>query len=589
MADGLANTGHKPVRTIHTSSFASNNVTSLRQVAVAVPRFRRSHVSHLPLVLRSVRQKTAMVALALATAPLLAPALSAQQAAGADPRLAKLKTEAQQLVDARAKQVQEIGMQEFETQKYLTGILEKEGFTVEKGVADMPSAWTAKWSNGTGKPEISLGSDVDGIPQASSKPGVGYRDPMIQGGPGHGEGHNSGQAVNIVAAIVVKQLMQRDKIDGTILLWPGIAEEQMAGKAFLVRAGIFKNTDVTLFTHVGSGLGVSWGPSSSSALISAEFKFRGESAHAGGQPWRGKSALDAAMLMGQAWEYRREHLRLQQRSHYVIRDGGDQPNVVPSTASIWFYFREQDYPRTMELFEIGKRIAQGAAMMTDTKVDTVNILGSGWSAHFSKPIAEAMHQNILKVGMPTWDDKDQTLAKGIQGELGSPQTGLSTEVNKELRGSPTLQNWMGGGSDDIGDVAWNVPTITLSFPSNIPGLPGHNWANAISMATPIAHKGAVAGAKVQAMTMLDIFLTPKVVTDAWDYFRNVQTKDIKYQPFIRPSDKPPTFLNADIMARYREEQKKFYYDPTKFKTYLEQLGIEYPTVRPLEAKPRGIN
>ncbi|MFO0072849.1 MAG: amidohydrolase [Gemmatimonas sp.] len=521
------------------------------------------------------------------------------QVAAADPRLAKLKEEALQMVQGRAKQVQEIvdmlfsfqelGFQEWESQKYLTTLLEKEGFKIEKGVAGIPTAWTAKWSYGTGKPEISLGSDVDGIPQASNKPGVGYKDPMVVQGPGHGEGHNAGQALNVVAAIVVKQLMQRDKINGTLLLWPGIAEEQMAGKAFLVRAGIFKNTDVTLFTHVSNDPGVQWGASGSSALISAEFRFKGSSAHAAGAPWRGQSALDAVMLMAQGWEYRREHLRLQQRSHYVIKDGGDQPNVVPSTASIWFYFREQDYPRTMELFDTGKRIAQGAAMMTDTKLDTVMILGSGWSAHFSKPVAEAMHQNIQTVGMPVWDDKDQTLAKGIQRELGQPDFGLSSEVNKQLRGSETPQNWMGGGSDDIGDIAWNVPTVTLRFPSNIPSLPGHNWANAISMATPIAHKGALAGAKVQALTLLDILLTPKVVTDAWDYFKNVQTKTVKYQPFIRPSDQPPIWLNADIMAKYKPQLQKFYYDPSKYKTYLEQLGIEYPTVRPIEAKPKGNN
>ena len=526
-------------------------------------------------------------------------ATAAAPAAPVDPKLAKLKAEAVQMVEGRAKQVQEmvdmlfsfqeLGFQEFESQKYLTNLLEKEGFKVERGVAGIPTAWTAKWSQGSGKPEISLGSDVDGIPQAGQKPGVGYRDPMINGAPGHGEGHNSGQAVNIVAALVVKQLMIRDKIPGTILLWPGIAEEQMAGKAFLVRSGVFKNTDVTLFTHVGNDLGVSWGASGSSALISAEFKFKGSSAHAAGAPWRGQSALDAAMLMGTGWEYKREHLRLQQRSHYVIKDGGDQPNVVPSTASIWFYFREQDYPRTMALFEVGKKMAEGAAMMTDTKLDTVRILGSGWSGHFSKPIAEAMHANVQTVGMPVWDDKDQTLAKGIQKELGSPDFGLQMAVNKELRGAETPQNWMGGGSDDIGDVSWNVPTVTLRYPSNIPGLPGHNWANAISMATPIAHKGALAGAKVQAMTMLDIFLSPTVVADAWTYFKDVQTKDVKYQPFIRPQDTPPIELNAEIMARFRPQMKAFYYDPTKFKTYLEQLGITYPTVRPIEAKPKGEN
>ncbi len=549
--------------------------------------------------LRSTLVACAVFLLAPGASPLHAQTAAAPAApsAPADPRLAKLKEEALQMVDGRAKQVQEIvdmlfsfqelGFQEFESQKYITTLLEKEGFKIEKGVAGIPTAWTARWSNGSGKPEISLGSDVDGIPQAGQKPGVGYREPMIAGAPGHGEGHNAGQAVNIVASIVVKQLMIRDKIPGTILLWPGIAEEQMAGKAFLVRSGVFKNTDVTLFTHVGNDLGVSWGASGSSALISAEFKFRGSSAHAAGAPWRGQSALDAAMLMGQGWEYRREHLRLQQRSHYVIKDGGDQPNVVPSTASIWFYFREQDYPRTMELFEMGKRVAEGAAMMTDTKLDTVRILGSGWSGHFSKPVAEAMFQNIQTVGMPKWDDKDQTLAKGIQKELGSPDFGLQLEVNKELRGAETPQNWMGGGSDDIGDVSWNVPTVTLRFPSNIPGLPGHNWANAISMATPIAHKGALAGAKVQALTMLDIMLQPKVVADAWTYFTDVQTKDVKYKPFIRPQDMPPTELNAEIMARFRTQMKPFYYDPTKYKTYLEQLGITYPTVRPQVAQPKG--
>ena len=137
----------------------------------------------------------------------------------------------------------------------------------------------------------------------------------------------------------------------------------------------------------------------------------------------------------------------------------------------------------------------------------------------------------------------------------------------------------GGGSDDIGDVSWNVPTVTLRFPSNIPGLPGHNWANAISMATPVAHKGATAGAKVMAMTVLDFLLRPELVTQAWDYFRNVQTKDIHYQPLIRPQDRPAIELNQDVMARYRPAMRRFYYDPTKYRTYLDQLGVAYPTVR----------
>ena len=504
----------------------------------------------------------------------------------ASTRLEGLKAEAVRQIDAKAKMIQvmvdqvfsygELGFQEVETSRYLTGLLEENGFKVERGVAGIPTAFVARW--GSGKPVISLGSDIDDIPQASNKPGVGYRDPIVAGAPGHGEGHNSGMPLNIAAAIVVKKIMERDRIPGTLVLWPGVAEEQMAGKAFLVRAGVFKDVDVTLFTHVGNSLGVSWGQSGQSALISAIFKFRGSSAHSAGAPWRGKSALDAVMLMANGWEYKREHLELPSRSHYVITDGGDQPNVVPSTAAIWFYFRERDYARTLPLFEDAKKMAQGAALMTGTAVDTVMMVGSGWSGHFSRPIAEAMYRNIEKVGTPAWDEKDQRLAKGLQRELGVADSGLTVRPGR-LGGPVNEATRMGGGSDDIGDVSWNVPTITLNYPSNIPGTPGHNWANAVAMATPIAHKGVVAGAKVQAMTMLDILITPKVVADAWDYFNNVQTKTTKYRSFFAPTDQPPIWMNAAIMERYRPEMRKYYYDPAKHGTYLEQLGITYPTVR----------
>jgi len=516
----------------------------------------------------------------------IAPAPSAPRAT-LDPRIERLKAEAATKVEARAKLIQEIidqvysfgelGMQEFETSKYLTGILEKNGFTIQRNVAGMPTGWVARW--GSGKPVISLGSDIDGIPQSNQAPATAFRQWQVSGAPGHGEGHNSGQAVNIAAALAVKEIMMREKMPGTLVLWPGVAEEAVAGKAHFVRAGVFKDVDVTLFTHVGNDMGVTWGQSSSLAIVSAEFRFKGQSAHAAGAPWRGKSALDAVMLMGQGWEYHREHMEPGQRSHYVIKDGGDQPNVVPSTASIWFYFRERDYQHVQDMFDAGKRIARGAAMMSETTLDTVVILGSAWAGHFSKPVAEAMQANIESVGLPKWDENDQALAKGLQRELGVAQNGLVSQV-RPLQGPARSLVAFGGGSDDIGDVSWNVPTITLRYPSNIPGTPGHNWANGIAMATPIAHKGAVAGAKVQAMTLIDLFTQPKIVADAWDYFNNVQTKDTKYVTFLGPNDGPPTWLNAEIMARYRPEMKKLYYDSARYRTYLEQLGIAYPTVKP---------
>jgi aminobenzoyl-glutamate utilization protein B len=518
---------------------------------------------------------------------LVAPAALQAQA---DPRLADLKDEVLQMVEADAGQVQEIvdmlfsfgelGFQEFETQRYLTGILEDAGFDIELGVAGMPSAWTARWSNGTGQPVIALGSDVDGIPQSNQKPGVAYRDPLLTMAPGHGEGHNSGQALNIVAALNVKELMERENISGTLLIWPGIAEEQLGSKAFFVRDGVFEGVDVNLFTHVASNFGVSWGQSGANALVSAQFRFTGETAHSASAPWRGRSALDAVMLMAQAWEFKREHLRPPQRSHYVIVDGGDQPNVVPQTATIWFYFREVDYEHVMEMYDAAKDMAAGAALMTGTQIDTIMTIGSAWSGHFSKPVAEATYENIQRVGLPEWTEDDHNLAKGIQIELGQEAEGLATEIG-DLGGPVNLARSLGGGSDDIGDVSWNMPTVTLRYPANMPGLPGHNWANGISMATPVAHKGTLAGAKVQALTLLDLFLDGETIDAAWKYFNEEQTAEQRYTPFILPTDRPATWLNEDIMSTWRERMRPYYYDPDRYDTYLEQLGIEYPTTHPL--------
>jgi aminobenzoyl-glutamate utilization protein B len=330
--------------------------------------------------------------------------------------------------------------------------------------------------------------------------------------------------------------------------------------------------------HVGSNMGVSWGESGQAALISAAFDFQGKAAHAAGAPWAGRSALDAVELMDIGWQFRREHLPLTQRSHNVIVDGGDQPNVVPQTATDWYYFRETNTPKVKALFALGDTMAHAAAMMTSTAVANVRILGSGWSGHFNKPIAEAMGMNIGKVPPPAWTDADQQLAKALQCEIGVRQSGLITQQQSGTYG--TLQeSTTGGGSDDIGDVSWNVPTVTLRYPANIPGLPGHNWTDAIAMATPIAHKGVTAGAKVQAMTMIDLYLKPTILEQAWKYFTDIQTKTTKYEPLMRPTDQPATFLNQGILAKYRPEMSKYYYDPTKYKTYLDQLGVKYPTVR----------
>lgn len=468
----------------------------------------------------------------------------------------------------------ELGFQEFETSRYLTGILEENGFQVERGVAGIPTAWTAKW--GSGKPVIAIGSDLDGLPDTNQTPGVAYHKPLVAGAPGHGEGHNSGMPLNITAVLALKKIMERENISGTLLLWPGIAEEQLAGKAYLVRAKIFEEVDACIFTHVSSTMSVAYGDLGNNGLVSVRFDFTGQTAH-GASAWNGKSALDGVELMNSAWNFYREHLPPTQRSHYVITNGGDQPNVVPGTASVWYFFRERTYEKILDLYENAVRIAEGAAQMSETTV-THKVLGSAWPGHMNKPLAEAMYENIEQVGMPEWSEEDQQLAKAVQKqlrpELDNPR-GLATQHAKL---QPPAAFSMGGASDDIGDVSWTVPTVQLRYPANVPGLPGHHWTSSVAMATPIAHKGVTAGAKVEALTVLDFLTKQEILKEAWKYFEEVQAREVTYKPLMADTDEPAIFLNEQKMNLYRPELEKFYYNPDKYDSYLEQLGVEYPTL-----------
>lgn len=529
-----------------------------------------------------MKQKTTLLAIACCLFSLSA---TYAQQKKSKKQIEKLKTEVAALVDDNKKLAQvmvdkifsfsELGFQEVESSKYLTEILAENGFEIENSISGIPTAWFAKWSNGEG-PTIALGSDVDCIPKASQYPGVAYHKPIVEGAPGHGEGHNSGIPLNITSALAVKKIMERENIGGTLLVWPGIAEELVAAKAWYVRDGRFDDIDMCIFTHVGNNLGVSYGPTRGTGLISVEYSFDGEAAHSAGSPWRGKSALDAAELMNIAWNYKREHLHPLKRSHSIFTDAGDQPNVVPSKAAVWFYFRDIKYEGIMEMYAMANDMAKGAALMTGTTM-TSKVLGTAWPRHYNKVIAETMYSNIKEVGLPEWSEADQQLAKAVQKEVNSEKIeGLPLEL-AEL-GLPVLEP-ISGGSDDIGDISWKVPTVTLRYPSNIPGLQGHHWSNAITMATPIAHKGVVAGAKVEAMTIIDFLLKPNLLEGAWDYFNNEQQKETKYRPMISESDMPPIYLNKDKQDQFRSELEKYYYDETKYDTYLEQLGIEYPTLK----------
>lgn len=524
------------------------------------------------------RFRTAVTALLLGT--LIAPQAALAQAGKA------LKREAGDKVDAQAKDIQvmvdqvfsyaEPGFQEVRTSAYLEDVLEKAGFTVTRGVAGIPTAFTATW--GEGGPLIALGSDIDGLLGVSQYPGMAEAKAMVEGGPGHGEGHNAGLPLVIAAAIATKSVMEKHHIPGRLMIWPGVAEELLATKAYYVRDGLFKGVDACIFTHVSSEFGTAYGDFGMNGMVSVEYQFKGKTAHSAGMPWEGRSALDAVELMNTSWNFRREHLPVTQRSHYVITDGGGQPNIVPATASVWYYFRDRSFGAIKSMFETGNEISEAAAKSTGTTVSH-RVLGYAAPNFGNKPMAEAAYANIAAVGMPRWSADDQAFARAVQQANQRKVEPLKAKVS-DLSTPENRPQSIGGGSDDIGDIMWAVPTITIRFPSNVPNMIGHHLTSAMAMATPIAHKGAVAGAKAVAMTVLDLMTSPKLLAQAKSYFNDVQLKTDTYAPLITAQDKPAIWLNEKIMREMRPQLEKFYYDPAKYPSYLEQLGISYPNLAP---------
>ena len=519
-------------------------------------------------------------ALALATATIAFAPLAIPQAQAAT--APKLKAEALAGVEAQRKDIQvmvdtvfsyaEPGFQEVRTSEYLSGILEKNGFKVTRGVAGIPTAFTATW--GEGGPVLALGSDIDDLLGLSQTPGLPYIKPLVEGAPGHGEGHNSGMPLVVAAALAAKQVMEKNHIKGRLMIWPGVAEELLATKAYYVKAGMFKDVDACIFTHVSSDFGTAYGELGLNGMVSVEYDFKGKTAHSAGMPWEGRSALDAVEIMDTAWNFRREHLPVTQRSHYVITNGGDQPNIVPAKASVWYYFRDRTFGAVRNLYTTGNEIAEAAAKATGTTVSS-RILGYAAPNFGNKPLAEAAYANIRAVGMPKWSADDQAFAKAAQTINKRTLKPLPDSVGP-LTPPEERPLSMGGGSDDIGDIMWTVPTITIRYPSNIPNMIGHNVLSAMAMATPIAHKGVEAGAKALALTILDVMTTPKLVSDAKAYFTDVQLKTDKYDPIL--ADKAATWLNEKTMKEYRPLMEKYYYDAKTYPTYLDQLGIPYPTL-----------
>jgi aminobenzoyl-glutamate utilization protein B len=475
----------------------------------------------------------------------------------------------------------EIGFQEVKTIALVTKTLRDAGFTVTTGVAGMPTAYMATY--GSGGPVIGLMSDFDGVPATSQQPTTLEHAEQVPGAPGHGEGHNTHQPTLIGAALAAKAVKDKYKIPGTIVVYGGPAEELLASRGYMVKAGLFKTVDAMLDLHVGTEFGASYGLNNF-ANISVEWSFKGEQAH-GARPWQGKSALDAVELMNVGVNQMREHGYDPEdaRIHYVISDGGKQPNVVPAEARVWYYFRAKSPAIVEHLLEWTRGIAAGAAQGTKTRVSE-RIFSGSWPFNGNKALAELVTANVQKVGMPSWTEADISFAKSYQKAMGAPVVGLPTTVEK------LTSDRQGASTSDAGDISWNLPYVRMYIPAKPSGaLAGHHWSSGIGPATPIAHKGIAVGSKALAASVIDMMTDAQALNAIKADWKAEMARWPAWRSLIPDGSTPPTHLNTEEMARYREALKKFEYDPNSKQTYLQFIGAAYPPAEPSTAIGRASN
>lgn len=442
----------------------------------------------------------------------------------------------------------EVGPQEFETARLMTALLEQEGFRITRGLSGFPTGFAATF--GTGTPVIAVHTEYDANPDNSQQPGVVEQKPIVKGAPGHCEGHNVNGAVLVASAVALKRAMQEFRLPGTLKVFGAPAEEQLLSRPYFVRDGHFDDVDVAFHEHISGDFNTVYGLTHS-ALVSAKFIFHGETAHAAVSPWNGKDALDAVVLMDVGMAQYREHMRPDMRVCRVITEGGDQPNVIPARASCWWYFRDPTAAGARKLFEQGRKVAEGAAAMTNTTFE-VEVISAVWPVLANQGLAEVLQSNIDLVAMPAWSEEEQQLARAIQEKAGAATSGLKT-APRPLKG-PAVQ---GSPCNDCGDVSWAVPMGRLSYPGTVPDVTFHHWTGGVPLATSIAHKGAVAGAKALCGAIIDLLLDPALLRRAKETF-DAQRGGVAYAPLLPPEQKPPIDLHRALMEQWRPHMREHY-------------------------------
>jgi aminobenzoyl-glutamate utilization protein B len=439
----------------------------------------------------------------------------------------------------------ELGLVEFKSSSLLADELEKHGFRVKRGIAGMPTAFVAEW--GSGKPVIAILGEYDALPGLSQKK-VPWKEPLVEGAPGHGCGHNIHGVSGLAAAIAVRYAMEKFGIKGTIRFYGCPAEENFSGKVYMVRDGYFNDVDAVISHHPSTMNGATL--MSSLAINSAKFHFYGRASHAGGSPEAGRSALDAVELMNVGVNYLREHVIQDARIHYIIEKGGDQPNIVPPYARSWYYVRAPEREQVEEIYNWILDIAKGAALMTQTQCK-VELIEGLHNTIPNRTLAEVVVKNMRLIGLPKYSDEDikfaQEIAKTISLEekinqlKKSKRPGWEKLIDKLMDDEipdPWGEGEISHGSTDVAEISWKAPTVEFGTATWVLGTPGHSWQNVAQSGVGLGHKSLIFAAKTMAATALDLLTTPELLQKAKEEHAK-RLRGRKYKPPIPPDHKPP--------------------------------------------------
>lgn len=437
----------------------------------------------------------------------------------------------------------ELGLGEHHSSEILQSMLQKAGFTIEKNIGGMETGFIASW--GSGKPIIGINGEFDALPGISQKEGMSEEMPLVQGAPGHGCGHNLFGTYSSMAAIAVKQAMEKNNIKGTIRLYGTPSEETVVGKAYFVKAGVYDDVDVMISWHPGSSSGVSY----SSTLASDNFKVRyyGRASHAATGPWDGRSALDAVELMDIGMNFMREHVRPETRIHYVITNGGLAPNVVPPFAEVWYYVRAPEYRFVQETVERARKVAEGAALMTETRMEFIKITGV-WQVLPNRALAKIGYANVKLVGGVPHGEDNQKIAEPFARSMKVENAPFIDDGYREFVDEPFKWSTAGASTDDA-NVSWVVPMVQFGVATMAKGTPGHSWRAVAQNILPTAFLGGQTVAKYMAATAIDLFSDQSLIDEA----RKAHRESLeKYGPFVDPM-KDSDLPSFEMMHNVKEE------------------------------------